>query len=123
MIANGIRQGQQFAAKPNLMPYADGGEMEGWLNGIHQRHPNGSLDPTKVIPTIQSLINASRLRPHKEILLKAVPGGGFPGLGGRTKPHYWSAAQSRDFSPRQLSAGCVSDRGGATLPAGLHLGL
>jgi hypothetical protein len=38
VIFNGIREGQQFAAIPNLLPYADGGEMEGFLNGKSLKH-------------------------------------------------------------------------------------
>ena len=91
VIFNGIRQGQQFAAIPNLLPYADGGEMEGWLNGGRQRFNNGSLNPARIIPTFQSLINASQIKPAKEVLLKAVPGGGYAP---RPSDH-WSAAQYR----------------------------
>ena len=92
MIFNGIRQGQKFAAIPELLPYADGGEMEGWLVGDRQRFPgNGSLNPALVIPTIQTMINASRINPAKQVLLKTVPGGGFDP---RPSQH-WSPAQYR----------------------------
>ena len=66
--------------------------MEGWLNGIHQRFPNGTLDPAKVVPTLQALINASRMEPPKEILLKAVPGGGPAGA------NRWPPARLRSFA-------------------------
>jgi hypothetical protein len=101
VIFNGIREGQGFAAIPNLLPHADGGEMEGWLNGIHQRFANGSLNPALVLPTMHALLNVSA-QPHndeKQVLLKAVPGGGlFPPSAG--KPH-WSAAEYRDVAARR----------------------
>ena len=94
VIFNGIRCGQNFAGIPNLLPYADGGEMEGWMDGEHQRFPNGTLNPAEIIPTFHALINASRLVPEKEVLLKPVPGGGTNPL----PSQHWSAATYRQYA-------------------------
>ena len=53
VIFNGIRQGQGFAAISTLLPHADGGEMEDFMVSIHARFANGSLDPSKTVPTMQ----------------------------------------------------------------------
>ena len=76
VIFNGIRAGQKYAGIPNLLPHADGGEMEGWFS----RYTNGSLNWEVMVPTLHHLIEAARMSPPKEVLLKAVPGGVVPRL-------------------------------------------
>jgi hypothetical protein len=68
VIFNGIRQGQRFAAVSTLLPHSDGGEMEGFMTGVHQRFKNGSLNPALMVPTLQTMINASRMVPPKQVL-------------------------------------------------------
>ena len=77
-MCNGPCRSILFCQVPNLLPYADGGEMEGWLNGRYQRFGNGSLNPALVIPTLQLFINVSRLRPPKEVPPPSLPPLGSP---------------------------------------------
>jgi hypothetical protein len=41
--------------------------QEGFLTSIHQRFINGSLNPALMVPTMQTMINASRMYPPKRV--------------------------------------------------------
>ena len=47
VIFNGIREGQDFAAIANLLPHADGGEMEGFLNGKREKESENDTYKTE----------------------------------------------------------------------------
>ena len=88
VIFNGIREGQGFAAIPNLLPYADGGEMEGLGGALYKRSPNGSIDSITRLTTMHTLLNLSKQHSEKEVMLKAVPAGSMARTEGFTAADY-----------------------------------
>ena len=83
VVFNGMRAPEGLAAL-DLLPHADGGEMEHWLS-LEQRLPNGSLNLRLVAEAITLITAAAALDPPKAVILRALPGpcvGG--GTGGKT---------------------------------------